>query len=359
MRLNKITHSAWPFFLLGTLLAVTNSSASGDSNWQLIAQWDNDLLTGTDDGYTNGTRIAFARELSADSKGHYLLESTLRRLTGADGDSGLDSFRFPEARATRFQYGIGLTQLMFTPKDFGVLSPSRSERPYSGWLGLEFSLQASAGDSASTATLSIGTTGRLSYAEDMQDWIHQNVSDSPIFQGWDSQAPGELTINLHFDHKQRLTFFDATRQWPLELDGFYEWGVAMGNFRTNAFLGALLRMGHNLPESYATPRVQLGSFTETVFDLDRRLNQNLAIYGFAGARGYAVLHEISLDGPLFRNWGESVDSEPWVGELSFGLAFRYKLVELSLSNTVRSDEFAHQRNRSRYGSVMLRVASVF
>lgn len=334
-------------------------SAAAEAQWQLVGQWDNDLLTGTDDGYTNGARIAFTRELPADSEAHYFLEGTLRRLTGADGDSGFDDFRFPEAAARRFHYGVGLTQLMFTPEDNAALTPPPGERPYAGWLGLEFSLQAGAGDSASTATLSVGTTGRLSYAEDIQKWIHQNVSDSPIFQGWDSQAPGELTLNLHLDHKQHLTFLDATHGWPVEIDGFYEWGGALGNFRTNAYLGTLLRAGHNLPTSYATPRVQLGSFTETIFDNERSPDEDFSLYGFAGVRGYAVLHDISLDGPLFRDWSEAGDSEPWVGELSFGLAARYNEIELSLSHTLRSDEFDHQRNRSRYGSVMLRVGSSF
>lgn len=355
-RLRLRTHLA-----LTALLALAGGSnvQASYAPWRLIGQWDNDLLTGTDDGYTNGARIAFARELSADSEAHYFLENTLRRLTGADGGSSFDDFRFPEAKANRFQYGVGLTQLMFTPEDTEPLTPAHGERPYAGWLGLEFSLQASGGDSASTATLSVGTTGRLSYAEDIQKWIHQNVSDSPLFQGWDSQAPGELTVNLHLDHKQRLTFLDRTKSWPVEIDGFYEWGGALGNFRTNAYLGTLLRAGHNLPASNATPRVQLGSFTETIFDDDRSANNNFSIYGFAGTRGYAVLHDISLDGPVFRDWDESVDSEPWVGELSFGLAARWRSIEVSLSHTVRSDEFDHQRNRSRYGSVMLRVGSRF
>lgn len=341
------------------IVAAPMTILAAGSPWQFIGQWDNDLLTGTDDGYTNGARIAFARELPANSDEHYFLENALRGLSGASGDFALDKFRFPEAEAVRFQYGVGLTQLMFTPKDPDAPAPPPGERPYAGWLGLEFSLQASAGDSASTATLSVGTTGSLSYAEDAQKWTHQNISDSPIFQGWDTQAPGELTLNLHLDHKQRLGFLDGTRDWPVEVDGFYEWGGAVGNFRTAAYLGTLFRAGLNLPASHATPRVQLGSFTETIFDASDKGADQLSIYGFAGVRGYAVLHDISLDGPVFHDWDESTDSEPWVGEISFGLGARWHEIELSLSHTLRSDEFEGQRNRSRYGSVMLRIGSRF
>lgn len=347
--------------LLFSSLFATSSllTANEESPWHLIGQWDNDLLTGTDDGYTNGSRIAFTRELSPNSEEHSWLQNTLRQLTGSGRGNSLSHFRFPDTGDLRFQYGIGLSQLMYTPENPNAATAPAGERPYAGWLGLEFSLQASAGDSASTATLSVGITGRRSYAEDMQRWVHENVSDSPEFKGWDSQAPTELTINLHFDHKHRLHFLDSSHDWPLKMDGFFEWGAALGNLRTDAYLGALVRAGHNLPISYATPRVQLGSFTDTIFENDRTANEDFSLYGFAGIRGYAVLHDITLDGPLFRGWDESVDSEPLVGELSFGVAARYKQIEISLSHTVRSDEFSGQNNLSRYGSVLLRIGTSF
>jgi len=229
--------------ILLTFCFLQSGGAASNDNWQAILQYDNDLLTGTDEGYTSGTRFAFTRELPTDSAEHNFLQTTLHKLTGAGQSGSLNDFRFPEAKANRFQYGIGLSQLMFTPEDPTTLTPPAGERPYAGWLGLEFSLQASAGDSASTATLSIGTTGQLSYAQDMQKWVHQKVSDSPVYQGWDSQAPGELTLNLHLDHKRRIQFLDGTRDWPIELDGFSEWGASLGNFRTDAYLGALIRAG--------------------------------------------------------------------------------------------------------------------
>jgi hypothetical protein len=352
----NMRHTTFTYIFLITQLALLIAPTNGA---QFIVQWDNDLLTGTDDGYTNGARIAYAQELSSNSEEHHFLQHTLQQLTGSERGNLLNDFRFPETGEVRYQYGTGLTQLMFTPADPATTEPTEGERPYAGWLGLEFSLQASAGDSANTATLTLGTTGPNSYAQEAQDWVHENISNSPIFQGWDSQAPGELTLNLHLAHKHRITGLDLTQDWPLQLDGFYEWGAALGNFRTNAYLGALIRAGYHLPKSYATPSVQLGSFTETIFaEKDNQLD-DFSLYGYAGTRGYAVLHDISLDGPLFRDWDESVNSKPWVGELSLGVAARYKWLEISLSHTLRSDEFEHQENRSRYGSVLLRLDTRF
>jgi hypothetical protein len=341
-------------------LAACALTWADDLGWQAISQWDNDLLTGTDDGYTNGARFAYTRDLPTDSRAHDFLQKMLLRLSGAGRDGVIDQIRFPDKSASRFRYGIGITQLMFTPATPETLQPAEGERPYAGWLGIEISLQASGGDSASTATLAVGTTGRHSFAGEIQEWVHQNISDSPIFQGWESQAPGELTLNLHLDHKRRIRSLDQTKDWPIQTDGFFEWGGALGNFRTDAYFGTFLRAGHNLPTSYTSPRVQLGSFTETLFnnnDLHKTSSDPLSFYGFASLRGYAVLHDISLDGPLARSWDESVDSETWVGELSFGLAARWEMLELSLSHTVRTDEFDKQTNRSRYGSVMLRLSA--
>lgn len=344
--------------LVGALAGSTHVMAT-DGAPQIIIQWDNDLLAGTDEGYTNGARIAYARELSPDGENFNRLQDFLKRLTGAEGGRAFGQWQFPEPQIERIQYGIGLTQLMFTPEEPEPLTPPSGERPYAGWLGLEFSLQANAGQSASTATLSVGTTGRHSYAQDNQKWVHENVSDSPVFQGWDSQAPAELTVNLHFDHKRRLDFLQTAPNRAVEIDGFYEWGAALGNFRTDAYLGALIRVGHNLPPKYTTPRVQLGSFTDTLFADGGSGENDFSVYGFIGARGYAVLQDISLDGPVFRDWDEAVDAEPWVGELSFGLAARWQTVEVSLSHTLRSQEFEDQRNRSRFGSLMLRLESSY
>lgn len=351
----KLAHIA---VLIGSALLYLAAHAEETAPWQLIMQWDNDLLTGTDEGYTNGLRFAFTRELNLDDNQKHFPDQFLKSLTGANRSNAFDSLRFSDGPIENIQVGIGMSQLMYTPENTEALTPPNGERPYAGWLGLEFSLQVGSEASANTATLSIGTTGKNSFAEDAQKWVHQKISDSPVFQGWDSQAPSELTINLHFDHKTRLSFLEEY-DLPLELDGFYEWGASLGNLRTDAYLGALVRAGYNLPSSYATPRVQLGSFTNTIFGESDTPNKDISLYGFAGARGYGVLHDITLDGPLFRDWDESVDSEPLVGELSFGVAARWRWVEVSLAHNLRSDEFKDQRNRGRYGSVLVRIGTDF
>jgi hypothetical protein len=248
---------------------------------------------------------------------------------------------------------------MFTPDDFTAASAPTGERPYAGWLGLECSLHVKNDFSASSVTLSLGTTGKLSFAEESQEWVHENISDSPIYQGWDSQVPGELTANLHFDHKQRIRFLDTTAEWPLEFDGYYEWGAAVGNLRTDAYVGSLLRAGYNLPATYATPRVQIGSYGHALFREEATDVPALSIFGFTGVRGSAVLHDISLDGPVFRDFNTGIERKPFVGELLLGVGLRWGACDLSFSQTIRSDEFQGQDENQQFGSVMFRVGLTF
>lgn len=321
----------------------------------LIFQLDNDLFTNSDRNYTNGARLAYLRPISLDSMNG--LQDWLRDLSGA-GDNRffalLGSFIEPEA--IRYDWGTGLTQLMFTPEDYEAPSAPPGQRPYAGWLGMEFSLHAKDAYSLSSVLLSIGTTGKYSFARETQEWVHKNISNSPIFQGWDSQVPGELTVNLHFDHKRRFTrLAEHTNDWLVGIDGYFEWGAALGTFRTDAYVGALMRVGYNLPVQYVTPRLQLGTYSHELFLSRDKTRGAWSVYAFGGVRGTAVAHDITLDGPVFRDHDSPVSSEPWVGGLMAGLGIRWQRVNLTFSRTFRTEEYSTQDGGHQFGSFLVSV----
>ncbi len=332
-------------------------SLAADS--QLIVQWDNDLLTGSDRDYTNGARVAFLQELDRDTDTHNMLQQCLGYFIGVESGGMFRDRRFDAGEELRFSWGVGLTQLMFTPEDPSAFSAPEGQRPYAGWLGLELSLNVGSSDSSGSFTLSIGTTGENSLAQYTQEWVHENVSDSPIFQGWDSQVPGEMTVNLHFDCKQRLHFLDFTADWLIEFDGYYEWGAALGNFRTDAYVGSLFRFGYNLPAIYTTPRVQLGSYSDELFRDSEVDAGRVSLIGFFGFRGYGVLHDITLDGPVFRDFDSGVESEPWVGEMVTGVGVQIRPIELTVAHTFRTNEFSGQTESLEFGSVLFRASMPF
>jgi hypothetical protein len=141
------------------------------------------------------------------------------------------------------------------------------------------------------------------------------------------------------------------------MDGYYEGGFAAGNFRTDAYVGSLARIGYRLPSSFSTPRVQLGSYGHQLFNDSKGYGSKFSAYAFVGIRGTGVLHDITLDGPVFRDFDTGVESRPFVGELLYGAGFRYKYVDLIFSQLIRSDEFFGQTENQKFGSVMLRFQS--
>ena len=326
------------------------------SNWQVLLQLDNDLFSGSDRDYTSGVRLGLVQEIPLESKRGQRINNRVRqnskKLLGR-----LQNLRIKDDDKLRFAQGFGITQLMFTPENPEALSAPQGERPYAGWLGIEYSLHVKQENFVNSLTLALGTTGDASLAQTSQNWVHRNISNSPIFQGWDSQVPSELTANIHFDHKQRFRNLSTRINNIIELDGYYEGGLALGNFRTDAYVGTLARIGYRLPSSFSTPRVQLGSYGHQLFNNTNDYGEKFSAFAFAGLRATGVLHDITLDGPLFRDFDTGVESKSRVGELIYGFALRYKRVDLIFSQTLRSDEFVGQTENQEFGSLMLRFQS--
>lgn len=342
---------------LGPLAAAATPPSAGapeaERDAAVVLQVDNDLFANSDRDYTNGVRLGFIRPIRSDTFGP--LQNALRRLSGAENALGPfgRATGFDQARDIEYDWGIALTQLMFTPDDPEAPAPPPGERPYAGWLGAEFSLHAKDREALSSVTLSLGVTGEPSLAESTQDFWHRNVSDSPIFQGWDTQVPRTVTVNLHFDRKRRYPALRRIGGGPVDVDGFFSWGAALGNFRTDAYVGSLLRGGVNLPPDYSTPRLQLGNYSH---DLFRGATSEAAwsLYGFLGARLSAVAHDVTLRGPLVRDFDEAETLEPLVAEGLAGFGLRFRSWEISYAHTLRTDEFEGQDANQAFGSVMIR-----
>lgn len=312
---------------------------------------DNDLFAGTDENYTNGVRIAWISG-SRDPQYFGLVQRGLRRLTGDSQSLGLFQriSGFQDLAGIEYNYGSSITQLMFTPEDPDAPRSPPGQRPYAGWLGLGFSLHAKDAHALNSVELSIGTVGPNSYAQQVQDFVH-DVKGVPRFKGWDSQIPNQPTLNLFFSQKRRLPAFN-TIAGRLAVDGFGEAGFALGNFRTDLHLGALTRFGWNLPVDFSDPRLSPTAYAHQPFKTDRREGGPWSVYGLLGLRGAAVAHDITLDGPVFRDVDTGVTRKPFVGDLFAGFGLRYRDVELTYVQTYRSERFKGQAGGQRFGSLV-------
>jgi len=315
----------------------------------LSVHLDNDLFADTDDDYTNGVRVSYIvgdRAASGFNKIESWLESVHSKVP--DLVTGLKSIENPS-----YDYGISITQLMFTPTDFTAPEPPEGEHPYVGWLGMGFSLHAKDDNAINSIELSLGLTGRKALAENTQDFVH-DLRSIETFEGWDSQMPTEATLNLFLTQKRRF-FRDEPCASLLCLDGFGEWALALGNFEASASIGFVSRFGLNLPADFSDPRLGPTVYAHDLFDGSQAKRDRWSAYGIFGARGTGYLHAISRDGPLLRDFDTGISSQAFVGETYLGLAIRIRGVELSYAHTFRSKEFAEQANGTQFGSLACRV----
>jgi len=311
----------------------------------LSAQFDNDLFASSDQDYSSGSRIAISGGLKA---GPGLFLETIVK--------GLGAIHLPLERNSgdpydnHYSWAFGATSLIFTPNSIVSPIPPPGQRPYAGWLGLEASVQHLSDHRMSTLTLIVGVTGDASQAEELQDWVHEYLSENAQYRGWDSQVPEELTLALVYDRKNHFSLTDMGERWGLESDSFLEWGFSLGNYRTDAYIGGTFRFGLGLPGHYLVPRIEPGLLVNKVSP-EVSPEGDWSLFGFAGLKGISVLHDITLDGPLFRDFAYAVESRPLVGEMITGIGVRFKRLQLLFSHTMRTEEFENQTDNHEYGSI--------
>ena len=316
---------------------------------------DNDLFSGTDENYTNGARLSWINEGKPVINIPFVQDNLHRFSGGSDSLKWVQKvFGFRNPALVEYSHGFALSQLMFTPVTLETEVPPPGERPYAGWLGVGFSLHARDAYAQNSVELTLGVVGPAAYAQETQDFIH-DLRDFERFQGWDSQIPNEATLNLHFTQRRRIVLLDTWQSLPfgIKVDGFRETGFALGNFRTDAHLGILIRAGWNLPVEFADPRLSPTAHSQRIYSSGAN-TAPWSFYTLIGAQVNGILHDITLDGPLFRSYDTGVDREPVVGELYAGFGIRYKDCELSYVHTFRTKTFETQNGAQSFGSVAVR-----
>ncbi len=333
---------------------IATDSVANDSGY-LTFFLDNDLFGGTDSNYTNGVRVSYITE-GKPIIGIPFIQKNLHRFSADEESSSwlqkIWGFKNPDG--VEYAHGFALTQLMYTPETRAALTPPPGEHPYAGWLGLGFSLHARNTQVLNSVEISFGVVGPHSYARESQDFIH-DLRNFGKFQGWDSQIPQEFTVNIDFNQRRRWRVLDELKlPLNLETDGFHETGYAFGNYLTAVHVGCMVRIGWNLPLEFSDPRLTTSAHTQKLYTNGSVDNSAWSIYALAGARIGGILHDITIDGPVFRSFDTGVEREPWVGELYAGFGVRYNDWECGYVHTYRSKRFKTQKTDQSFGSIAVR-----
>lgn len=327
-----------------------------DESGYLTFFLDNDLFAGDDSNYTNGARLSYITEGKPAINIPFMQEN-LRLFSGAKDSVGwmqkIWGFRQPSE--IEYHYGFALTQLMFTPETREALVPPPGERPYAGWLGVGFSLHAHDKYVLNSVEITLGTVGPHALGQESQDLIH-DIRNLKKFKGWDSQIPNEPTLNIFFNQKRRWDLLEeAELPFDLEIDGFHETGYAVGNLLTDIHVGGVIRIGWNLPVEFSDPRLTQTAHTQRLYLGGEEENEHdWSGYALFGARGAAIFHDITLDGPVFRNYDTGVSKERFVGEIYAGFGVRYRDWECGYVHTYRTKQYKSQADPQWFGTVTIR-----
>ncbi|MFD2572653.1 lipid A deacylase LpxR family protein [Spirosoma soli] len=194
---------------------------------------DNDALNvrreSTDREYTNGTRIdifytkhAKPRLLSA-----LLIPIGSQRFEDDNDPNAIDNL-----------YGVGLTQLMYTPSDITQENVIRQSRPYTGVLYATHSLISSdpIHKQRLTTELGLGVLGKAALGKEVQTWFHEKFGfDKP--RGWQHQLPTDVVINYLIVYEKALVQPSPN----LEIIGLLSTNV--GSLSNNINAGITFRAG--------------------------------------------------------------------------------------------------------------------
>ena len=314
---------------LGALPA-TGAAVPDNGAWSLVVE--NDFFTETDRDYTSGIAVIWV------PKGDPVPAWALRAARALPG--------FPDDGPVRHGYAIG--QTAFTPEDISAPVPPPDQRPYAGWLYGSIGVGALSGQRLDQFALTLGIVGPASMAEQVQAAIHAVTgSDEP--QGWDSQLSNEPGVILSYQRSWREAA--STTLGGLELGLSPHVGGALGNIYTYANGGATLRWGRGLARDFGPPRIQ-PSLPGSAYFMPAA---ERSWYLFVGVDARVVLRNIFLDGNTWTD-SASVDKEPLVADLQWGVSVTLEDLRLSFTQVRRSKEFETQVGHDEFGAFAVSVA---
>jgi hypothetical protein len=320
-----------------------------DGGWAPLTRftffWENDGAwpkprSNSDEHYTNGIKLDFAWQPEW-------------------ADRWLDwmplTDQFGPAPETAF--GLSVQQLMFTPEDIEAKDVVPDDRPYAGLLTFAAYWQRSGQLTDHLAMLDhieldAGVVGSWSGAGDLQEFVHHTWPDEIDPEGWSNQLPNTAAIDLTL--RRRWRFSTEENADHVALQFIPSVGGTVGTVYRQLEADALVRVGWNLPNDFGPTRLAdvnaaTGGWSDAF---------GFYIYGRLGGR--AVQHNMFLDGPDFASATHTVDSEPLVGEMQFGVVvLLWHHLEIGYAQTFMTDEFEGQRDADAYGAITLGYRMAF
>lgn len=329
----QIRYSVW---LLIMLLPGAIDTQAQEYRHLLRGFDDNDGIDirgmGSDEGYTNGTRIDL---LYQPVKQRSLLYGILPKA----GDSSITT------------YGWGLMQVMYTPNQLETPVPPPGDYAYAGGV-----FAAHTFHSANPLThlnlqseIVLGIMGPASLAEGFQKFIHRTFGFITP-RGWNSQMPADLLLNYNFTAEKGLYTHNPLVDFSAGIQ------VAAGTMQNSGYVYGLLRFGKK--SSYYSGLIQ--QYTPPADDPKR-----WQLHAIIKPGAQLVLYNAMYQGGMFNKQSpyrthahtgrHYVEPEKWVGRFDFGVMASSGKASVLFMQSLRTAEAQGIRPHS-VGTISLQLA---
>lgn len=220
-------------------LAFSTFAISAQADTFNIA-WDNDLLTGSDRGYTNGVKLSY---LTATADNPQRKSSRLARyaVDSLGFLPGMDQLEKKQALA------VSLRQLMVTPEDISANEPRLDDLPYAGYLSVSTTLWSWDANSITGYGVHLGVVGPESGAAASQKWVHK-LTGSEEPNGWDFQLGTDVVGGVQAAHARKVV--QSGSPDGLEQEVSLISSARLSSFRTAGRVGMVWRIGQHLPVNF-------------------------------------------------------------------------------------------------------------
>ena len=304
-----------------------NNPAAEKGSFSIL--FENDIFYDSDHDYTNG--VEFSYTTAPDDSPRWVVD-TARALPF-----------FNQTGDVRTRFALG--QNMYTPHDLSLSNPPLTDRPYAGFLYGAIGLADDTGTKLDQLQIMLGVVGPDSQAEETQKFVHSIFNDRKP-EGWATQLHNEPGLVIEYNRSIKLippqSFFGAV------FDVEPNYGAAIGNVYDYASLGAVARLGFNLPKDYGPMRIEPSLPGSDYFEP----TAGLGAYIFAGVDGRAIARNLFLDGNSFER-SRSVDKMNLVGDLILGAAVTFDSFRLAFTHDIRTREYKTQPADDQFGAVDL------
>ncbi|NNK86434.1 MAG: lipid A deacylase LpxR family protein [Desulfobacterales bacterium] len=275
---------------------------------------DNDTIWNKDNNFTNGWSLQYHTVRSAnweESKNSGFIKWVGENFPTLDNDGFI----------VRNCHGIG--QNMITPGDLNAETHQEGDLPYAGTLTYTLNWQSFNRKMARNLQVSVGLLGQVSFAEQFQKFVHNDLGKGDDPQGWDNQRDTEPIINVGYEHPWRLAYLgNYTNDWAGQISLIPS--VSFGNLFTAAEAGLALRFGWNMLEGFNTYPAPPGRGFFQASHLPKPSSASPHSFEIVlGARGCALGYSVIYDGSIITDDDRNVDRNTFIFARGIGAFYHY------------------------------------